>query len=151
MNYNQLIRKLLAGTEINALERAELENFDADKIMQERDQVQQEHNQLKNEHASLKRAKRLQEISSLYSCCEPDFLDYLASREQIDLEDKKAVENFISAMQKSNPHCFFSQVKSGGGGIGKDPAAAPDEAHFECDRIGRIAASIAHAPETGLR
>ena len=151
MNYNQLIRKLLAGTELNALERAELENFDADLAVQERDAVLQEHNQLKMEHASLKRAKRLQEISDSCNCSEPDFLDYLATRDQIDLGDDKAVENFILALQKSHPHCFFSQVKSGGGGIRHDPAVTPAETDFGGDRIGRIAASIAHAPETNIR
>ena len=72
-----IIKKLLAGEEINALERAELENFDADSLISEKDSVIRERDQLKVEHQSIKRRQQLQEIAGRSNCSDPDFLDFL--------------------------------------------------------------------------
>lgn len=146
MNYNQIIKKLLAGEEINALERAELENFDADSLISEKDSVIRERDQLKVEHQSIKRRQQLQEIAGRFNCSDPDFLDYLAARHQLDLNDEQAVNDFLAGMQKSSPHCFYSSIKSGGGEIPVISSAADGSAIHEQDRIGRIAASLAHVP-----
>jgi hypothetical protein len=49
-------------------------------------------------------------------------------------------------MQKSSPHCFYSTVKSGGGSAETVPSQSVTDP-CGSDRIGRIAASLANAPE----
>ena len=146
VNYNQLIQKMLSGETLNALERAELENFDADSLIREKEDVSRERDQLKSEHLSLKRGQQLHDIARRFNCCDPDYLDFLASRSGLDLDDAGAVTAFVGEMQKNSPHCFYSSVKSGGGSVG----AVAGEGNPEVpgyDRIGRIAASLAQAPE----
>ena len=146
MNYTPLIRKLLAGEEINALERAELEVFDADALIGEKNALAQERDQLRTEHSALKRGEKLRELARKYNCSDPDFLDFLAAKGGVDLEDDRAVGDFIAQMQQNSPHCFYSRIRSGGGTV---PAVRPPAADDipEHDRIGRIAASLAGLPE----
>ena len=148
MNYTPLIRKLLAGEELNALERAELASFDADALIGEKESVSRERDQLKTEHLALKRGQRLQEVAKKYNCGDPDFLDYVAAKRNVDLDNEQAVGELMEEMQKNSPHCFYSRIQSGGG-----TAAAPSrvadrpEEPFEQDRIGRIAVRLAGIPE----
>ena len=145
--YNQLIKKMLSGETLNALERAELENFDADALIQERDSISLERDQLKTEHAELKRGQLLQDIAKKFNCSDPEFLDFTAAKNDLDLNDAEAVAALMDNMQKNSPHCFYSTVRSGGGELENLPqhTSVPDLPGH--DRIGRIAASIARAPE----
>ena len=148
MSYNSLIRKLLAKEELNILERTELENFDADSLVEEKNDLTRERDQLKSEQAGFKRGEQLRKIAEHFHCSDPDYLDFLASRNDLDLADEKAVRDFVSNMQKNSPHCFYSTVKSGGGTAA--PAVENNAGNVEIpsyDRIGRIAASLVHAPE----
>lgn len=146
VNYNQLIKKMLSGETLNALERAELENFDADSLIKEKEDASRERDQLKSEHISLKRGQQLHNIAQRFNCSDPDFLDFLAARQDLDLDDDNAVTAFVADMQKNSPHCFYSSVKSGGGAVGNVSGAESPELP-EFDRIGRIAASLSRAPE----
>jgi hypothetical protein len=146
MNYTPLIKKLLAGEELNALERAELETFDADALIGEKNALSQERDQLRTEHSALKRGQKLREVAQKYSCGDPDFLDFLAARDGVDLEDDRAVNGLIEQMRQNNPHCFYSRIRSGGGTVPAVRPAGIDDIP-EHDRIGRIAASLAGLPE----
>ena len=146
VNYNQLIQKMLSGETLDALERAELEKFDADSLIREKEDASRERDQLKSEHISLKRGQQLHNIAQRFNCSDPDYLDFLASRHDLDLADDNAVTAFVAAMQKSSPHCFYSSVRSGGGAVGNTSGPENQEVP-EYDRIGRIAASLVHAPE----
>ena len=148
MNYTPLIRKLLAGEELDALERAELASFDADALIEEKDSLSRERDQLKTEHQSLKRDQRLREVAKKYNCGDPDFLDFVAAKRNVDLEDEQAVGALMEEMRKNSPHCFFSRIRSGGG-TASAPSPAPDrpEEPPEQDRIGRIALRLAGLPE----
>ena len=147
MNYTPLIRKLLAGEELNALERAELDTFDADALISEKNALAQERDQLRTEHSALKRGQKLREVARKYNCSDPDFLDFLAAKGGVDLEDDRAVDDFIGQMRQSSPHCFYSRIRSGGGTVPAVRPAGIDDVP-EHDRIGRIAASLAGLPET---
>lgn len=148
MNYTPLIRKLLAGEALDAVERAELASFDADALIGEKDALARERDQLKTEHLSLKRGQRLREVAKKYNCADPDFLDYAAAKRNVDLDDEQAVGELMEEMRKNSPHCFFSRIRSGGGAVAAPPRAAdrPEEPP-EQDRIGRIAARLAGIPE----
>ena len=143
-----LIRKLLAGEELNALERAELASLDADALIEERDSLSRERDQLKTEHLSLKRGQRLREVAQKYNCGDPDFLDYVAAKRNVDLDNEQAVGELMEEMQKNSPHCFYSRIRSGGGAAAPANRAAdrPEEPP-EQDRIGRIALRLAGIPD----
>lgn len=148
MNYNALIRKLLAQEELNALERAELENFDADTLVEEKKALTLERDQLKLEQTHFKRGEQLRKIAERFRCSDPDYLDFLASRSNLDLENEKSVADFIGEMQKNSPHCFYSTIRSGGGNALPTGEGANENIEIPAyDRIGRIAASLVHAPE----
>ena len=147
MNYNNLIKKLLAREELNALERAELENFDADSLVEEKNNLVLERDQLKSEQAGFKRGEQLRKIAERFNCSDPDYLDFLASKDNLDLENDKSVTDFIIRMQKNSPHCFYSTVKSGSGTIPAAPETSEKNEIPAYDRIGRIAASLARVPE----
>ena len=148
MNYTPLIRKLLDGEELNALERAELASFDADALIGEKDALARERDQLKTEHLSLKRGQRLREVAQKYNCGDPDFLDYVAAKRNVDLDNEQAVGELMEEMKKNSPHCFYSRIQSGGGSASApSPAADRPEEPPEQDRIGRIALRLAGLPE----
>ena len=147
MNYTPLIRKLLAGEELNALERAELASFDADALIGEKEAVSRERDQLKTEHLSLKRGQKLRELAQKYNCGDPDFLDYVAAKRNVDLENEQAVGELMEDMRKNSPHCFYSRIQSGGGAAPSNRAPEVPEEPFEQDRIGRIALRLAGIPE----
>jgi len=146
MNYTPLIRKLLAGEALNALERAELESFDADALIGEKEALSRERDRLQTEHLLLKRGQRLREVAKKYNCADPDFLDYAAAKRNVDLENEQAVGELMEEMRKNSPHCFYSRIRSGGAAAPPCPRTAPEEIP-EQDRIGRIAARLAGIPE----
>ena len=92
MNYTPLIRKLLAGEALDALERAELASFDADALIGEKDALARERDQLKTEHLSLKRGQRLREVAKKYNCADPDLgIDWQVPVESACLSDKDKI------------------------------------------------------------
>jgi hypothetical protein len=137
---------MLSGEPLDALERSELEKFDADSLIREKEDVSRERDQLKSEQHSFKRGQQLHNIARRFNCSDPDYLDFLATRQDLDLTDDNAVTAFVVAMQKNSPHCFYSSVRSGGGAAGNTSGSKSPEIP-EHDRIGRIAASLALAPE----
>ena len=104
MNYTPLIKKLLAGEELNALERAELDTFDADALISEKNALAQERDQLRTEHSALKRGQKLREVAKKYNCSDPDFLDFLAAKGGVDLEDDRAVDDLLAERSSVPTH-----------------------------------------------
>lgn len=142
MNYTSSIRKLLAGETLNALERAELENFDADALCSERDTALAERDQARGEQQQLQREKQLSAIAGKYQCREVDFLDFLARKNNLDLSDEPACEKFMAQMLRDNPRCFHARIQPGTGEIPASAGNTVVSAAEPLDRISRIAASL---------
>lgn len=154
MKIKELINKLLRKEELNALEIAELERFDpeaagdgGEALRREFDKVTAERDSLKQAHSELLRRNRVGELAAASGCTEPDFLDFLAHRDGIDLADPVAAENFISGMAHRHPRCFRSALRPGVGEGTTVPAAAPAVAAAPVDRIGSIVDSLNLAPD----
>ncbi|MBP5530896.1 MAG: hypothetical protein J6Y54_02550, partial [Lentisphaeria bacterium] len=140
MNIKPLIAKLLDRGELNALERAELENFDPDALRAKLDELersrlsreealqqdlaaaQAERDKLRAECGALVRRERIGAIAAESGCTEPEYLDFLAARREVALDDPAAVKSFIAEVERANPHCFRSRLRHGSGG---PPAAEP--------------------------
>lgn len=163
MNIKPLIAKLLKHEELNALERAELENFDPDVLQSKLDElersklsreealqqdlaaVQAERDKLRAECGALVRRERIGAIAAESGCTEPEYLDFLAARREVALDDPAAVKEFLAEVESANPHCFRSRLRPGSGGppVAEPPASQPDTP----DRIGGIISALGEAPE----
>ena len=115
MNIKNTIQKLLAGGQINALERAELESFNPDELNSQLDvmrsrvselereklgekerleldisEVTRERDELKAARDQLLRSRRIQQLASDSRFNDPEYLDFLAARADVDLNDDEA-------------------------------------------------------------
>ena len=167
MNIKPLIAKLLRREELNALERAELEKFDPDALRSQLDELERsklsreealqqdlaaaesERDRLRAECGALHRRERIQTIAAEAGCTEPEYLDFLAARRDVALDDPEAVKAFLAEVEDANPHCFRSRLRSGSGGTAAEPAAGAVGASCP-DRIGEIVSALGGAPEAEL-
>ena len=165
MAIKQLISKLLDNRALTDAERAELEQFDPEKISGEletlRSKVEEsereklgekerleldirnislERDRLKESHDKLLRQQMVRELAGKNRFSDADYLDYLATRENIDLNDEEACTKFIEKMRTEKPGSFESTLKSGSGsGIA---SAMQGAAHHGSDRIGNIISKL---------
>ena len=165
MNIKPLIAKLLRREELNALERAEVEQFDPDALQAKLDELERaklsreealqqdlaaaesERDRLRAECGALIRRERIHAIAADAGCTEPEYLDYLAAKREVALDDPEAVKSFLAEVEEANPHCFRSRLRSGSGGAAAEPApAAPVAANYP-DRINEIVSALGGAPE----
>ena len=166
MNIKPLISKLLRREELNALERAELEEFDPDALQSKLDELERsklsreealqqdlaaavsERDRLRAECGALIRRERISSIAAAAGCTEPEYLDFLAARREVALDDAEAVKAFVAEVERENPHCFRSRLRAGSGGSPTDGEGAPARASAELpDRIGEIVSALGGAPE----
>ena len=169
----ELIAVLLAGGRLNALESAELAAFDPDSLCAELEdakrrlkehekakmtgeealrhdlaEVVAERDALRRDRDALRRRQRIAELAAQSGCEEPDYLDFLAGRAGIDLDDAGAVAGFLAETEKANPHCFRTSLRPGGG---SGLPAAESDAGFSpvppADRLGRLIVDLGEAPE----
>ena len=171
MNIRNTINKLLAGSEINALERAELESYDPEALNSQLDnmrsrvtelereklgekerleldisEITRERDELKADRDKLLRSKKVQELSESCRFNDPEYLDYLAGKAGIDLDDEEAAGAFINSLQSSHPEAFASKLKSGSGS-GISPVSIHNLGAAGFDRIGKIISDLETAPQ----
>lgn len=176
MNIKNLIRKTLNGETVSAAERTELENFDPDLLLQqlnaakeqldaveneklshterlqkELDSLRQEHSDLNNLHLELQRQCKIEKIAAETGCTDAEYFDFLARKNNIDLDDRDAVKEFASTMAKNSPGCFQAHISPGSVSA---PATGNQREYFQdsfnADRIGRIMDSLNSATVADL-
>ena len=172
----ELIAILLGGGQLNALESAELAAFDPDALGAELEEAKRrleehekakmnseealrhdlaeaaaERDTLRRERDTLRRRQRIAELAAQSGCEDPDYLDFLAGRAGIDLDDAGAVAGFLAEAEKTNPHCFRTSLRPGGGSGLPAESAGSDDGSLPvppADRIERLIADLGDAPET---
>ena len=161
----ETIAKALRGEALNALERAELENFDPDALSQKLEELERakltreealrhdldaavkERDEIRAERDELRRKNRIGAIARDSGCDNAEFLDFLANKAQIDLDDDQAVARFVANAEHDHPALFRSRLQPGTGGAAVPaPGATPASAEVP-DRIGAIVAALGGAPE----
>lgn len=150
MDLKKLIGKLLESDSLNPLERAELEGFDCESLSPENlDRLRREHAAIKEELTGLRRRAALEKLCAELHCTDPDYLEYRARREQVDMNDPEAVRRFAAGLEKTSPGCFQAHIVPGSsaGTPADDPGTSGGEGNFPGDRIGELAASIGDAPD----
>lgn len=165
MSIRNIITKLLDNQQLTVLERAELEQFDPDKLsgeleelkarnaeverakLSEKEQLEldirnisEERDQLKKSHERLLRNQMIRDLAGKNRFSDADYLDYLAEKENVDLGNEDACSAFIEKMRELKPEAFEATLKSGSGsGISSVlPSAAP----MPGDRIGKIISEL---------
>ena len=161
----ETIAKALRGEELNALERAELESFDPEALQHKIDELerakltreetlqhdleaaQQERDALRTERDALQRRNRIDAIARESGCDHAEFLDFLAGKEKVDLEDGKAVAEFVARAERGNPALFRSRLRPGSGGAAAQTATTESRRASHVDRIGAIVEALDGVPE----
>lgn len=168
MKIKSIVTKLLRNEELNALERAELECFDPDALQAKIDELeraqlsreealqrdlagaQSERDALRAERDALIRKGRIAELAASSGCTEPEYLDFLAARRKVELDDADAVREFIAEIERDNPHCFRSRLRAGSGDrfrAAEERETAGSGVPRPSDRIGAIVSALGGAPE----
>ncbi len=150
MDLKKSISKLLKSEPLNALEKAELENFDFSRISGEAmDKLQRERDSLFQELETLRKRNRMEKLCAQLHCTDPDYLEFCARRSNIDTGDDEAMRRFAGELAAVSPGCFTAHIVPGSS-AGSSPDSPPGACGREtspCDRIGSIAVSISEAPE----
>ena len=165
MKIKETIAKALRGETLNALERAELESFDPEALQQKIDELerakltreealqhdldaaQAERDALRTERDTLRRRNRIDAIARESGCENAEFLDFLAAKDNIDLEDGKAVAEFVARAERGNPAIFRSRLRPGSGGATAQGTPTENRSASRPDRIGAIVEALDGVPE----
>lgn len=171
MNLKEALDTLLSGGEIPTDAREQLSGFDPESLREElstlRSQLEEQENAklsaeellkkqlstalsekeaLQQKHDLLERTTRIRRLADETGCEDPDYLDYLAQKQHVDLKDTRAVEEFLSRTLQSRPYCFRASLHPGSGSgapAGAVPRTAPAP---DGDRISRILSCLDSAP-----
>lgn len=109
--------------------------------------VENERDEAKRRHDALVRRNRINELAAKHKCEDPEFLDYLAGKREIDIDDDAKASEFIAALKKDNPKYFAADIKPGAGPADVPKAPEPSKSPEPGDRIGKIIEGLQAAPE----
>ena len=171
MNLKEAIDALLSGREITPDAREQLSRFDPESLREElstlRSQLEEQENAklsaeellkkqlstalsekeaLQPKHDLLERSTQIRRLADETGCEDPDYLDFLAQKQHVDLKDTHAVGEFLTRTLQSRPYCFRASLHPGSGSgtpAGSDPRPLADSGD---DRISRILCRLDSAP-----
>ena len=171
MNLKEALDALLSGREIPPDARELLANFDPESLREElstlRSQLEEQENAklsaeellkkqlsaalsekeaLQQKHDLLARSTSIRRLAEQSGCVDPDYLDFLAGKENVDLDDSQAVEQFLAQTLKSRPYCFRSAPHPGSGSGTRMEGKRHAPAESGNDRISRILDRLDSAP-----
>ena len=172
MNLKEAIDALLSGREITPDAREQLTGFDPESLREELSSLQSkleeqenaklsaeellkkqlnaalsEKDELLKKHETLERAARISQLAAESGCEDPDYLDFLASKEKVDLHDNGAVSEFISRTLQKRPNFFRTPLQPGTGNGSRFRDARPLPPGTGGDRISKIVSSLDSVPE----
>lgn len=171
MNLKEALDALLSGRDIPPDAREKLAGFDPELLREElstlRLQLEEQENakltaeellkkqldaalsekeELQMRHEMLERSTQIRRLADRSGCEDPDYLDYLARKQNVDLKDDQAAEAFLARTLESRPYCFRASLHPGSGSgtpAENSPRALPEAGN---DRISRILCRLDAAP-----
>ena len=171
MNLKEALDALLSGREISPEARELLVRFDPESLREElntlRTQLEEQENAklsaeellkkqlstalsekeaLQQKHDLLERTTQIRRLADESGCEDPDYLDYLARKQNVDLNDQRAVGEFLSRTLQSRPYCFRASLHPGSGSGGSAEEFPHPAAGEGNDRISRILNRLDSAP-----
>ena len=144
----KLLSRLLTGESLTENEQTILSDFARNAIPEDDrlQQLQSEFDKLSAAHNQLRRQLVIGEISREHKCLDANYLEYLAGREALDLDDSGAVEKFIAQVKQLSPRLFETQLQQGTG-MQDFNFNAPENNGFPPDRVGQLMCELSQAPE----
>ena len=105
--------------------------------------------QLQKKYENLQRQNLLERVSNETGCTDPEYLEFCAVRQQINIDDPETLRKFARELAAVSPGCFTARIIPGSstGSRKVSPAASAGAEEFSGDRISRIALSIDSAPD----
>lgn len=174
MNLKEAIDALLSGQAISPDARELLARFDPEALKEElstlRSQLEEQENaklsteellkkqlsnalsekeELRKQHETLQRTTTIRRLAAEYGCEDPDYLDFLARKQEVDLQNKEAASEFLRETARNRPYCFRAPVQPGSGSGTHSQNYSPAEEFAGIpgnDRISRIVSSLNSAP-----
>lgn len=172
MNLKEAIKALLSGRDIPPETRELLARFDPEALKEElsalHSQLEEQENaklsteellkkqldtalsekeELRQQHETLLRTTLVRQLAAEYGCEDPDYLDFLARKQNVDLKDSEAAAEFLRGAVRNSPYCFRASVQPGSGsGTQTENPFPAEEGEPGSDRISRIVSSLNSAP-----
>lgn len=115
-----------------------------------------ERDNARNQLAAAARKNQIDALAAKHRFCDPEYLDFLAKKENVNLECDSEVSSFIQKINSEKPRFFDIDLNSGAGGGSQYPAtanpfnSAPDAASappFARPGAKEIARMLEDAPE----
>ncbi len=75
-----------------------------------------ERDDAKNQLKCAIRKNRVQQIAAQYRFSDPEYLDYLAQKENVNLDNHDDTDKFIQKINQAKPRFFDIEINSGAGG-----------------------------------
>lgn len=172
MNLKEALDTLLAGGELTPESREMLARFDPEALREElstlKSQLEEQENAklsaeellrkqlesalseketLLKQQQTLERNAMIRQMADRTGCEDPDYLDYLARKEEVDLNDPALRESFLARTMERCPNFFRTSLHPGSGSAGGRDLAQLSPSGERCDRISRILHSLDSAPE----
>ena len=124
-----------AQKKLDDAENAQLS--ETEKLQKELAQLRAEREDIDAKFRTLARRGRIERIARDHGCDDPEYLDFLAGKRSVDLDDDNAVSAMMEELKKTHPFAFFSHLQSGGGS-GSAEALDPGEERAGSDPVSRI-------------
>ncbi|MCQ2377602.1 MAG: hypothetical protein MJ016_00115 [Victivallaceae bacterium] len=132
---------------LDAAENAQLS--ETEKMQKALDGALAEREEIEKKYRALERRNKIDRIARDAGCADADYLDFLAGKRAVDLDDEAAVAAMIGDLTKSHPSAFFSRLQSGGGsGCAETLERDDGECAFPdpVSRIGALMQTIGKVP-----
>ena len=174
MNLKDAIGALLAGEKIPDTLRQQLSGLDPESLNEELNTLRRrleeqenaklsteellkkqlsealsERDALQTRHRALERRNLIRALADRSGCEDPEYLDFLAERQHVDLENEEAAAAFLERAAKSSPHCFRTSLNPGSGsGVPAGHVLPADDrgGHIPGDRISRLVRQLNSVP-----
>lgn len=104
-----------------------------------------ERDRINTEHATLKRRNRVNELAAKHGCEDAEYLDYLAGKRGINLDDDAKAEEFLTGLKTEAPKYFKATTKPGPGN--PPPKDEQPKDKHQPDKVGGIIDMLNKAPE----
>lgn len=107
--------------------------------------VETERDTVKTDLAAMARKARIHALAEKHGCEDAEYLDYLAGKSSVDINDDAKADTFVAELKKNQPKYFKAPVKPG---PGQPPAGKDQEKKADpTDRIGGVMDLLKNAPE----
>ncbi|MBE6364161.1 MAG: hypothetical protein E7053_00245 [Lentisphaerae bacterium] len=113
-------------------------------------ELENEYALLNQKYEALQKRNILEKVCFESGCTDPDYLQFCAERQGVNLEDAEALRQFAGEFSASAPGCFHARIIPGSsaGMVKSAPSSAGTAEEVPAgDRIALIALSIDNAPD----